>query len=102
VFKCEVLERLKRLESKLDAALAALVELSQGEAIMSAELDALTAQVKQNTDLEASAVTLIQGLAAQIQAARDDPAKLDALTAELRQKADALADAITTNTPPAP
>jgi predicted nucleic acid-binding Zn-ribbon protein len=95
VFKCEVIERLKRVEAKLD-------QILQQEQTMSKELDALTTQVKQNTDLEQSAVTLIKGLADQIAAAKDDPVRIDALTQELKTKADALAQAITANTPPAP
>lgn len=69
---------------------------------MSAELDALTGQVAQNTTVEASAVTLIQGLAAQIAAAGTDPAKLTALTTSLNTSATALAAAIAANTPAAP
>jgi outer membrane murein-binding lipoprotein Lpp len=95
VFKCEVIERLSRIEAKLD-------QLIREGQTMSAEIDALAAQVEKNTELEASAVTLIEGLAARIEAAQDDPVRLRALTDELRQKADVLATAITTNTPPAP
>lgn len=69
--------------------------------IMSALTD-LQAQVAQNTTIEASAVTLIQGLAAQIAAAGTDPAALAALTANLNASATALAAAITANTTPAP
>jgi len=65
-------------------------------------LAALQAQVQQNTTIENSAVTLIQGLAAQIAQAGTDPAALAALTANLNQSATALAAAITANTPSAP
>lgn len=67
---------------------------------MSAELDALTAQVAQNTTIETSAVTLIEGLAAQIAAAGTDPAKLTALTTSLNASATTLAAAIAANTAP--
>ena len=66
---------------------------------MSAQLDALQAQVEQNTNLEASAVTLIEGLAAQIAAAANDPVQIAALSAKLQTSATALAAAITANTP---
>ena len=69
---------------------------------MSAELDALTAQVAQNTSIEGSAVTLIQGLASQIAAVAEDPAQVKALTSQLATSATALAAAITANTPSAP
>lgn len=66
-----------------------------------AKLDDLEAQVKANTDVETSAVTLIQGLHDQLVAAGTDPAKLDALKSNLKSSADALAAAVTANTPAA-
>ena len=71
---------------------------------MKADLTTLTAQVAQNTSVEASAVTLIQGIAAQLAAAiaSNNPAELDALQAQLATSATALAAAITANTPQAP
>ena len=68
---------------------------------MSAELDALTVQVKANSDLLDSATTLINGIAARITAAGTDPAALKALTDELKAKDDTLAAAVTANTPAA-
>jgi septation ring formation regulator EzrA len=102
VFKCEVLNRLIDIENAIAKMSSMLAQVLKKEKEMSKELDALTNQVKQNTNLEQSAVTLIQGLADQIAAAKDDPVKIDALTQELKTKADALAQAITANTPPAP
>lgn len=92
----------KRLEHKVDAVLAGLNIIYKQEITMSAELDALTAEVAQDTTVEASAVTLIQGLAAQITAAGTDPAKLSALTASLTASSTALASAVAANTPAAP
>jgi peptidoglycan hydrolase CwlO-like protein len=69
---------------------------------MSQQLDDLSAQVQATTDLEASAVTMIQGLASQISALKDDPAKLQALADSLKSGASALAAAIAANTPAAP
>lgn len=88
--------------AKLDQILAALAVMQQEERTMSAELDALTAQVSATTDLEKSAITLIEGLAAQFAAVAQDPAKVTALAAQLKTSADALSAAITANTPPAP
>ena len=68
----------------------------------STALATLQAQVAQNTSVEASAVTLIEGLAAQIAAAGTDPTKLAALTTSLNTSATALAAAITANTPASP
>jgi hypothetical protein len=68
---------------------------------MSAELDALTAQVASNTTVIGSAITLIQGLRQQIIDAGTDPVKLQALTDELAQVDTNLANAVA-STPPAP
>jgi hypothetical protein len=74
--------------------------VAQGE-IMSQELDDLTAQVAKNTDVEESAVLLIQGIAAQLAAAGTDKTKLAALAASLNTSATDLAAAIAQNTPSA-
>ena len=71
---------------------------------MSAQLDALTAQVTQNTTVEASAVTLINGIAAQISSAvaaaqAGDATALATLATELQTSATALAAAVAANTP---
>jgi hypothetical protein len=77
--------------------------LNQEKNVMSA-LDDLTAQVTANTSAEQSAVTLIQGLAAQIAAAvnTEDSAALESLAQQLNTSATALAAAVTANTPAAP
>ena len=93
-----VLDALAALSTKID-------KLSEKEDINMANVQkdivSLTAQVAQNTSVEASAVTLIQGIAAQLATAiaSGDPAALDALQAQLATSATALAAAITANTP---
>lgn len=67
-----------------------------------ATLDDLTAQVAANKTITASALALINGIAARITAAGTDPAALAALTASLKDDDDALAAAVTANTPAAP
>ena len=67
-----------------------------------ADLSGLTAEVTRNTSVEQSALTLIQGLAAQIAAAGTDPVKLKALQDQLAQNDDALAAAVAANTAPTP
>lgn len=69
---------------------------------MSVEFDNLTAQVKANSDLLDSATSLINGIAARIEAAGVDPVKLQALTTELKAKDDVLAAAVVANTPSQP
>jgi hypothetical protein len=65
---------------------------------MSAEFDALTAQVAASTTVEQSAITLIEGIAAQL-AGNPTPAQVTALSTSLQTSATALAAAITANTP---
>lgn len=84
---------------KLDEVITILNKIQGKEDKIMADLTALTAQVKANTDLEASAIALIQGLAAQIAAAGTDPVALASLTDQLKASADALAAAVVANTP---
>lgn len=68
---------------------------------MAADLAALQAQVAQNTQVEGSAVALIQGIAAQLAASKNDPAAVQALVDQLGASATALAAAVAANTPAA-
>lgn len=63
------------------------------------KLDELAVQVTENTNLETSAILLIQGIAAALAEAAADPAKVQALADQLKESAAALAAAITANTP---
>jgi hypothetical protein len=68
-----------------------------------ADLTALTAEVQRNTDVDSSAIVLLNGLAAQIEALKTDPVALQQLADTMRQSSDALAAAVVANTPaPAP
>jgi hypothetical protein len=81
------------------------IGLTQEIQKMSAELDALTAQVAQNCQVTQSAITLIQGLAQQIMNNVNDPTALAALASDLQAQDSALADAVAQNTlapPPVP
>jgi hypothetical protein len=77
-----------------------LILANQGK-IMSA-LDDLTAAIAQEDTVIASAITLINGFAAQLAAAGTDPTKLAALQADVTAKSTALAAAVAANTPAAP
>ena len=68
---------------------------------MAGELDALTAEVANNTTVEKSALAMLQGLAAQLAAAGTDPAKLQALRDTLAANDTELAAAVAANTPAA-
>lgn len=71
---------------------------------MSVQLDALTAQVAQNTTVIESAITLIQGLKTALDdaIASGDPAALQALSDALAAEDQKLADAVAANTPAQP
>jgi len=87
------------LSAKLDSLIGMVRAVIEKEKIMSAQLDTLTTQVKTNTDAEASAILLLQGLSAQIAAIKTDPVAIQALSDELKASADNLAAAVVANTP---
>lgn len=65
---------------------------------MAQDLTALTEQVRVTTEVSTSAIALINGLAAQIEALQDDPAALAGLVEDLRANAAALGAAVAANT----
>ena len=69
---------------------------------MSAEMDALKAQVAATDGVIASAVVFINGVAGQVTDAAGDREASLALAADLKANADALAAAMPVVTPPAP
>jgi hypothetical protein len=69
---------------------------------MSAQMDALQAAVEKNTVVNAGAVELIKGIAAQLIVLKQDPVRIQAYADELNQKSDVLAAAILENTPAEP
>lgn len=86
---------LTEISRKLDT-------LIRKEEVMSQELDDLTEKVTANGDVEKSAVVLLQGLKAALDAAGTDPVKLRELSTSLGSQSDELAAAVTANTPAAP
>jgi len=87
------------VDPRPDAILAGIAIIQQEQKRMSAEMDALTAQVEATHGAVESAITLINGIAARIAAAGTDPAALSALTSDLKAETDALAEAVAANTP---
>lgn len=76
----------------------------QKEIDMAGELDALKGEVSRNTDVDQSAIVLLNGLSAKIQELINNgsnPADLQALADSLKGSSDSLAAAITANTPAA-
>ena len=99
----------KQLHDKLDAILILLSGLASKIAALTlkqeqamTDLTALTVEVARNTEVDTSAIALLTGLAAQIEALKTDPAALQALADTMRGSSDALAAAVLANTPAAP
>lgn len=86
-----------------------LREINERAKKMSAELDDLTEAVAENTTIDQSAITLIEGLAASIAALAANAtdlaqlkAAITAKAADLRASSAALSTAVAANTPAAP
>jgi hypothetical protein len=94
--------QLDRIETLLHRVLLGLAVVNLKENLTMADLSALTADVANTTSVEQSAITLIEGLAAQIAAAANDPAALAALGDQLNTEAASLAAAVAQNTPTPP
>jgi len=92
----ELKGRLVQIQSSLEALL-------KRSGAMAGELKALQDRVTEVTTVEQSAITLIQGLKQQLDAAiaSGDPAALQALSDQLGTSDATLAKAITDNTPAA-
>lgn len=84
--------------------LGMLKSVQKSEVVMAGELATLQTQVAQNTNVEQSAITLLQGLKQALDdaIASNNPQALTDLSTSLGTSAAALAAAITANTPAAP
>jgi len=90
----------KEDSAKLDQILQIVNINKQNQLTIMQTLADLQAAVAAEDTVIDSAVTLIQGLAAQIAALKPDQAAIDALATDVKAKGDALAAAITANTAP--
>lgn len=97
-----LLTELERMAATQTQILNNTKKILKQEILMSEELDALSARVEETLSVEQSAIVLINGIAARIDAAKDDPVKMRALAAELTSKSAELAAAVAANTPPNP
>lgn len=90
------------INHKLDIILKILQRMYQMEVHMTQELDSLEVAVAENESLDDSIVVLLNGIAAQLAAIKDDPKRIAALAASLVAKSQVLKDAILANTPVEP
>lgn len=97
---------LENLAAKLEVMDAKLNSILGDMTKMALSFDALTAQVKADTDIENAAVTAINGLIAQVAALQvPDPASqaiIDQAVSDMKASSSALSAAIPANTSPAP
>jgi hypothetical protein len=93
----DVIARLTRIESKLNTLIAKEIREM-------ATIDDIKAAVTAEDTVVASAVTLLQQLATQLQTAinANDPTALQAVVDDINANAKSLGDAVAANTPAAP
>lgn len=84
---------------RLDRIEAALAKILANQEKEMATVDDIQADVTAEDTVVDSAIALIQGIAAALQAAGTDPAKLAALHTDITNKTQALAQAVAANTP---
>lgn len=105
--RCEVMRRLDALDQKIDLVLKKQETTMATQADIAAALAKVQADVAAETTLDASILTFIQGLQAQIAALAAQTtdtttaAALTALSTQMETNATPLAAAITANTPAA-
>ena len=100
--RCGPVTREDVIEQALGMLLKEVQQLREGVQKMTQQMDALVAQVEANTNVISSAMVLINGLVAQLTAAKDDPAKVQAVIDSLKGSDDELAAAVAANTPAVP
>jgi hypothetical protein len=91
---------LKRIEQKLDHLICLVTGQKREMQEMTSELTDLIAEVNNAVGLEQSALTMIHGLAAQLDAAAGDATAVKAIADKLRASDAALVEAL--NSTPAP
>lgn len=96
-----LLEVLAQINARSFQNLYLLHTLTRRTTNMALVFDALVEEVAEIKTTNESAITLLQGLTAKLEAAQGDPAQLAQIIADLRVQNDALAAAVTANTPPA-
>lgn len=94
-------DRMIDLLESIDKKLTRTIK-DQGEIM--ASIEELQTEVTENTDLVGSVISLVNGLADQLEAAiaANDPAAIQAVADQMRSNNQALADAVAANTPAAP
>ena len=98
----EINRKLDILILAMDKVVTMLKVSAVKEKHMGKELDELQAAVEENTTVDQSIMTLVDGLAAQIESLKNDPAKLAALAKSLRDSSALTVAKVLANTPQEP
>ena len=93
---------LDLITDKLDHIQSVVNHINEKENQIMADLSGLQASVANEVTVEQSAITLLQGLSAELAAAGTDPQALADLQAQIDSSSSALAAAVSANTPAAP
>jgi hypothetical protein len=94
-------QKLDYLIKSQKVILAVIKEIQKEGKVMTQELVDLQAAVAENTSLDDSIIELVNGLAAQIELLKDDPAAMAKMASDLRAKSAALSAAVQAHTTPA-
>lgn len=94
--------QMQVIHGRLDNLFRIMRNLQQMELQTMTDLSDLQAAVDEDVTVDQSAITLISGLADQIEALSTDPAALAALAAQMRSTSADLAAAVSAHTPAAP
>lgn len=99
----EQMDELLRNQRRIIAALTALkITTRVGDTQIMADLSAIESEVSEQTEVVASAITLLNDLAQALRDAAGDPEAIAALAADIDANTAALAAAVAANTPEAP
>lgn len=88
----------RKTARRLDGIMRQLLIINGSIEDVDEELEAMRAAVAQNTTVTQGVVTLITGLADQLEAAADDPDEVRSITAQLRENTTALSAALVMGT----
>jgi hypothetical protein len=95
-------ERLSRIEAQNRVLLSIVRKMQKQETTMATDLTALTAAVAADTDVDNSAIILLNQLSQMLKDAATDPQAIADIAAALDANSAALAAAVVANTPAAP
>jgi hypothetical protein len=99
----ELIERLLSISHQLEVDHEDIRKYIQRRfVVIMSQFDDVTAAIAEDTDVTSSAITLMESLAAQLEATAGDPAAVAQLAADIRANSSRMAAAVMANTPAVP